>query len=198
MSQKRFGKLVGEGSERLCYQNLDNPNTCFKISKNDTCKQTLREVHYFQFLSQKGKLPDFIPQFYGTFTINNKIVMEMEFLRSDAENRAIELKRFITEANFEDFAQIEYWLDKVKTNMIRLNIIISDIRTGNIMLIVNKDRTIKRLVFIDGFGSPEYIPLSVYCPFFGRRKIERQWNKFMKKYQAEKELRLKQIGALSH
>lgn len=193
MPQVRFGKLVGEGSERFCYENLDNPNTCLKISKSGTCLQTLREVRYFRFLQKKGIAPDFIPKFYGTYTIGDQVVMEMEYFRSNDDVQAIDLREFITKAYEKDFPEIERALDKVKAEMIRTNVIVSDIRTGNIMLLLNKDKSVYRLVFIDGFGSPEFIPLPIYCPFFGRRKIERQWEKFMKKYQTEKAARLKQI-----
>ena len=39
-----------------------------------------------------------------------------------------------------------------------------------------------RYVVIDGYGSPEWIPLPNYCRFFGRRKIQRQWRKFMERW----------------
>lgn len=193
MEEKRFGKLIGEGSERFCYENLDNPSTCFKISKTGTSLQTIREVRYFHFLEKKGKYPKFFPKFYGTFKKGEQLVLEQEYLRTNDQVEAVELRQFITRASETDFQKIEDFLEKTKQEMIQMNVIVSDIRTGNIVLLFNHDKSITRLVFVDGFGSPEFIPLPIYCPFFGKRKIERQWNKFMKKYHAEKALRIRQL-----
>lgn len=193
MEFTHFGRLIGEGSERFCYENPDNPDTCYKISKSGTSIQTIREIKYFNFLEKRGIYPSFFPKFYGTFKLGNQIVLEQEYLKSNTLVKAAELRQYITQASEDDFPRIENILNETKREMIRMNVIVSDIRTGNIVLLFNPDKTINRLVFVDGFGSPEFIPLPIYCPFFGRKKIERQWKKFMKKYEMEKKLRLEQL-----
>lgn len=193
MKDIRFGKLIGYGTERQCYENLDNSETCLKVSNLSACAQTRREIKYFQFLSKKGVHPSFLPKFYGSFTLANQIGFEQEYLRSTDTLRAVTLKQYILETDEEQFLEIEHFLENIKKEMIRFNVIISDMRTGNTLILIDNKQKIKRMVFVDGFGSPEFIPLPIYCPFFGRLKIERQWKKFMKKYQAEKNSRLGQL-----
>ena len=50
MTEFHFGKLIGKGMERACYENMDNPNTCFKVSRKEHSKQTIREGAYFKYL----------------------------------------------------------------------------------------------------------------------------------------------------
>ena len=193
MKDVHFGKLIGYGTERRCYENLDNSQTCLKVSKLSACTQTQREIKYFKLLTKRGVHPNFLPKFYGSFTLKDQIGFEQEYLRSTDKLRAVTLKQYILEASQEQFLKIEHLLENIKQEMIRFNVIVSDMRTGNTLLLVDNQQKINRIVFVDGFGSPEFIPLPIYCPFFGRMKIERQWKKFMKKYQAEKAFRLEQL-----
>ena len=49
-----LGPILAAGTERVCVQNLANPFSCFKLGKFGPCKQTVREVEYFNFLKKKG------------------------------------------------------------------------------------------------------------------------------------------------
>ena len=189
-----LGKIIGKGTERICYENLDNPETCLKISDKNNCVQTIREIRYFKFLAKKGIHPSFLPKFYRSFETPDKIGFEQEYLKSTNEFQAVSLKTYIRESDFYQLQQVEQSLNEIKALMIQFNVIISDLRTGNTLLLVNKQRKILRLIFIDGFGSPEFIPLPIYCPFFGKLKIERQWKKFMKKYNEEKISRIRELN----
>lgn len=186
-----FGQLLGHGTERECFENLSNPNTCFKVSKYSASKQTRREIKYFYYLSTKGIQPNFLPKFYGHFSTGDYIGFEQERLKESDQCRTVFIREYIKEASAIELQRLEEQLAVVKQEMIRLNVIVSDMRTGNTLLLIDrKTKAIVRIVFFDGFGSPELIPLATYCPFFGRMKIERQWNKFRVKYEKEKQIAL--------
>ena len=67
MSEYRLGKFLGRGVERFCYENLNNPNTCLKVSKKSLCKQTKREVSYFHYLNKRNIHPSFMPKFIALY-----------------------------------------------------------------------------------------------------------------------------------
>lgn len=194
MMAPKLGKIIGSGTERVCYENPANPNTCLKVSKKDHSIQTVREIKYFKFLQKKKIQASFLPKFYGSYVDDKYVIIEQEYLRPDSETETVLLRAYIRGASQEDFIQLEQKLQEVKNEIMRLNVIISDIRTGNILLFVNRNKVVTRIVFLDGFGSPEFIPLPMYCPYFGKLKIERQWKKFMKRYNEEKSTRLNLIS----
>lgn len=51
-----LGPILAAGTERVCVQNLANPFSCFKLGKFGPCKQTVREVEYFNFLKKREYL----------------------------------------------------------------------------------------------------------------------------------------------
>ena len=191
MAERKFGALLGKGGEREVYENLSNPATCFKVSHKASCVQTKREIKYFESLRKSGlgNLP-IIPKYFGSFEQGDYVGFEQECLSWSKQNDdAILLEDYIkTDRSPECLATIRKKLEEAYALMIKHNVIISDIHPNNILLILDSKNELKRLVFIDGFGSPELIPLPQYCPFFGRLKIQRQWKKFLRRRPDVKEL----------
>ena len=115
------------------------------------------------------------------------MIIEQELFVSDDSTRAMLLGDYVKQASKAEIAQLELKLKEIKNEMIQKNIIISDIRPANMMVLEKSNEGLKRIVFLDGFGSPEFIPLPIYCPYFGKKKIERQWKKFCRYYYNEKQ-----------
>ena len=184
MSERKFGALLGKGGEREVYENLSNPATCFKVSHKASCVQTKREIKYFESLKKSGQgdLP-IIPKYFGSFEQGDYVGFEQECLSwSEQNDNAILLEVYPQEDRSpECLLEIKEKLEEAYALMLKHNVIISDIHPNNILLIFDSKNKIKRLVFIDGFGSPELIPLPQYCSFFGRLKIKRQWEKFLRR-----------------
>lgn len=175
-----FGAVVATGAERTCVRNLKNPLTCFKISKKEHSKETVREIKYFKYLRRKGISSPFIPEFVNDYQTDTEVVIEQELI-SDHPERGIlayRVEEFVGNASKQQLAQLEELFRQLLRELKEKNIIISDLHAGNMMLYCNKEGTLLRLIVIDGFGSPEAIPLAKYFPFFGKRKIDRQWAKF--------------------
>lgn len=188
-----LGTLIGRGTERFCYENLSNANTCYKISSLNLCKQTQREIRYLTRLMKTGNYPNFLPKFYGGFVTNDFIGIEQEYLKSSSDTIAISVRDFLKQASENQIVDLERRFLKVKKEQLLRCIVINDMRPCNTFVLLRKyDQSIFRIVFIDGFGATELLPLAEYIPILGKRKIERNWQKFMKKYFEEKNLLLKQ------
>ena len=71
-----FGEVIATGAERTCVRNLKNPSTCFKISKKNHSKETVREIEYFKYLNRKGISSPFIPKFINEFKTDTEIVVQ--------------------------------------------------------------------------------------------------------------------------
>lgn len=182
-----LGKLIGIGSERHCYENLDNPNTCFKISPLSSCKQTRREIKYLYYLRRKGIQPSFFPKFYGEFQTQEFVGIEQEFLKSNDRIKALSAEDYLKICSDEQLSDLLEKLEKIKEEMLRQNIIVTDVRPCNVFVTVDiNSGFVERIFFTDGYGTPELIPFALYCPFLGRMKIERHWKKLMAKIKYER------------
>lgn len=197
MSELRLGKYLGRGAERFCYENLDNPDTCLKVSKKTSWKQTRRELSYVRFLKFRGIHPSFMPKFYGLHETEDSYILEQEYFHDTEEFKVLTVHNYVLSATDEGLKVLEKLLNDVKDEMIRFNIIVCDLRTINFMVLISRKTDLPvRIVVFDGYGSPEFIPLPNWIPCLGKRKIERQWKKLMMRYEADKQERDMKRGAM--
>lgn len=145
--------------------------------------QITREIDYFRFLEKHGVKSDLIPLYYETFETENECGYVQEcFLDRDhcgVYDSVHELHDFLTK-KCPEFPTVIAMLADMKKELIAKNIIISDLHGMNILVVTKNKKT--RLKVIDGWGSPEAIPLPKYFRFFGKLKIHRQWKKFQQRY----------------
>lgn len=174
------GKLLGAGSEKCCYLSKNDNSRCIKISSKHRCSQIKREIKYFKFLSDRHIDASFIPKFYGVIELEDFIGYEQEcFLdkkHGGVYDEVWSLWDFVEDGCNDEKLILEE-LYQLKSEMLSKNIICSDLHGGNIFRVVQDSRS--RLVVIDGYGAPEFIPVCKYFKFWGNKKIERQWDKFM-------------------
>ena len=188
---KYFGPVVATGAERICVRNLNNQFSCFKISKKIHSKETRREIKYFKFLKRKGVTSSFIPAFISDFETEEEIIIEQELIADHPEQDlfAFRVEEFVADASGRQLMELEKLFQELYTELKDKNVIISDLHAGNMMIYCDKAGNIKRLIVVDGFGSPEAIPLAKYFGDFGRKKIDRQWAKFRRTFEATWERR---------
>ena len=67
------------------------------------------------------------------------------------------------------------FLNELKQEMMAKNIICSDLSASNILKV--RRGGYSKLVVIDGFGATELFPVCKYLKLFGKKKLERQWEK---------------------
>ena len=183
---KFFGPVVATGAERICVRNLKDQFSCFKISKKIHSKETRREIKYFKFLKRKGVTSSFIPAFISDFETEEEIIIEQELIADHPEQDlfAFRVEEFVADASGRQLMELEKLFQELYTELKDKNVIISDLHAGNMMIYCDKAGNIKRLIVVDGFGSPEAIPLAKYFRYFGRKKIDRQWAKFRRTFDA--------------
>lgn len=188
---KYFGPVVATGAERICVRNLNNQFSCFKISKKIHSKETRREIKYFKFLKRKGVTSSFIPAFISDFETEEEIIIEQELIADHPEQDlfAFRVEEFVADASGRQLMELEKLFQELYTELKDKNVIISDLHAGNMMIYCDKAGNIKRLIVVDGFGSPKAIPLAKYFGYFGRKKIDRQWAKFRRTFEATWERR---------
>ncbi len=175
-------RLIGEGSERKCYQDPKNPAHLIKISTKDNAKQSLREIEYYQYLIDHKVPFDHIPHFYGKFEQNGLIGVEQELILAshDSSNRALRLSEYLNlKLSETEIAELHVALNKLKDYLMRWNIVVNDLQISNI--VVQKNDSNIRLVIIDGLGGTELIPISHWFKSICRQKTIRHWAKLCRK-----------------
>ena len=179
-----LGRQIGAGGEKRCFLNALNNKRCIKISNKRNCVQIRREIEYFSFIKNKNIVASFVPEFYRVLETSEWIGYEQECILGREKGgvylQACPLGEFISNPN-NDENLIRRELLNLKEEMYSKNVICCDLNEYNV--IRAQDENGSRLIVIDGFGAPEFIPICKYVKFFGRKKIERQWRRF--------ELRLK-------
>ena len=183
---KFFGPVVATGDERICVRNLKDQCSCLTISKKIHSKETRREIKYFKFLKKRGISSSFIPAFIDNFETKEEIIIEQELITDHPEQNlfAFRVEEFVADASDKQLAKLEQLFRELYRELKDKNIIISDLHAGNMMIYCDEAGNIKRLIVVDGFGSPEAIPLAKYFRYFGRKKIDRQWAKFRRTFDA--------------
>lgn len=170
---KFFGPVVATGAERICVRNLNNEFSCFKISKKIHSKETRREIKYFKFLKKRGISSSFIPSFISDFETKDEVIIEQELIADHPEQNlfAFRVEEFVADASDNQLTKLEKLFRELYTELKEKNIIISDLHAGNMMIYCDETGNIKRLIVVDGFGSPEAIPLAKYFRYSEEKRL---------------------------
>ena len=170
-----FDRYFDRGSDKVCYVSDKHPGCLLKLSPLERAAQMLREIQYFEFLKKRGIEPSFMPRFYGRCFDEKHVGFVQELIAGERIKPLGNIARIHYQTRL---TAVEDALLELKQEMLEKNIIILDLHGGNI---IGDEKTL-RLWVIDGYGTPEFIPLPKYSRFFGRLKIERQWSKFVWRY----------------
>lgn len=176
--------FVGKGNERACYIHPEDKNKAIKITYENNnrkeSKQTKLEVNYYKEL-EKRRMTNFkhLPKYFGEVKTDKGAGFVVELIRDfDGEvSKTFEyyLKKdgvLKYKKELEEYKQ--YFLD----NCIIFNY---GMMPKNILLRKNS-QTDFDLVLIDGLGDVSYFTFPNKIPYFARRRINRRWDKFIKKY----------------
>jgi hypothetical protein len=170
---------VGRGDERICYQNPNDPGRCVKVSPKERCKQSKREIRYFQYLKKQQVPFTHIPNFYGIIETDNLIGIEQELIMNPSGGRPLDIRHYLKQ-KLSVPEQEQFWnaLNQLKEYLLGYNVIPCDLVMSNILVVQDKDSI--RAVIVDGLGAAEILALPNYIRFLGRKKIERKWKRFLK------------------
>lgn len=184
-------QIIGRGTERTCYQNPQDPTRCVKIARSDRTKQTLREIDYFSYLAGKGVPFDHIPRFYGKVRTADSVGIEQELvvdrITTDATGQTSQIIHSPTVRQYlasrrtpAEIAAFWQAAGELKEWLLKYNVLALGIDHNNVVVNRTADGSI-RLILIDGVYDTEWLPVSKYIPFFGRKKILRRWARFIDK-----------------
>ncbi len=175
--------ILGRGGERTVRLDPNNPTQCVKLSSKTLAMQTEREADYLQELEDKGIRSKYVPRFYGCIETPTQIGVVVEAIVPGARFDTTEiLSSYLHSIKGDPAAltEITNRLLEAKAEMIRHNIIVSDLGPANMMMVTKDGRV--DVVLIDGFYVPEHIQTARRFRIFGRLKINRQWKKFAKRF----------------
>lgn len=180
--EKIKGTQLGKGAEKVVYRHNEYPDRCIKICSKNNARSIIREIEYFKFLEKHQIKASFIPKFYEAFESDKTVGFIQESFIDKQNGGSFDSVSLLNDyiiSPVSDLSEELKMLDELKNEMIHKNIIISDLHGWNIFRVVENRRT--RLVIIDGYGSPEILPLPQYIRFLGKLKIERQWKKLYRR-----------------
>lgn len=181
------GKVIGRGSERICYALDDFPGKVFKISLPNHTKQAERELAYYEFLRSRSTSFEHIPLIYGFTKDPEKggIIILQQLILDDENKVSKSIYGFLDEA--ETFDSVDKKtvyaheiLNQLEEYLIKYNIVTCDVVPGNILL-CRKDPDNFNFYLIDGIGTHDFIPLCKYWPWLGEKKIRRHMKKARRK-----------------
>lgn len=164
--------LIASGTERFCFVNPENPDQLLKLSRKTRCKQTKRELRYFQFL-QKKKVPFlYLPTFYKAVNTADFCGFVQQTVRNKNGDLAPSLHQYLSTGEKINKQQ----LSDLFCYLYHYNILPCDLNQHNILV---QTKETQKLILIDGLGCTDFMPLAQFWPWWGRRKIVRKFIRFI-------------------
>lgn len=176
--------FVGKGNERACYIHPEDKNKAIKITYENNnrkeSKQTKLEVNYYKEL-EKRRMTNFkhLPKYFGEVKTDKGAGFVVELVR-DYNGEVSKTFEFYLKQNgvFKYQKELETYKQYFLDNYIIFNY---GMMPKNILLRKNSETDFD-LVLIDGLGDVTYFTFPNKIPYFARRRINRRWDKFIKKY----------------
>lgn len=176
--------FIAKGNERACYHHPEDSSKTIKITfennKRKKSKQSDKEIKYYKELIKRGvKSWKHLPEFFGEIKTNKGdgfiIGLVRDYDGSISKSFAYYLNQNSSNIYEKELAVYkQYFLD----NCIIFNY---GMMPKNILLRKNSETDFD-LVLIDGLGDVSHFTLPNKIPYFARRRINRRWDKFVKKY----------------
>ncbi|RXJ55304.1 YrbL family protein [Candidatus Marinarcus aquaticus] len=176
--------FVGKGNERACYVHPEDRNKAIKITyegnNRKISKQTQLETKYYQELIKRG-MNDWkhLPEYFGEVETNKGKGFVVELVR-DYDGEVSKTFAYYLEKDGVKAYQKE--LEEYREYFVKNSIIFNyGMMPKNILLRKNSESDCD-LVLIDGLGDVSHFTLPNKIPYFARRRINRRWMKFVRKY----------------
>ena len=133
--------LLGRGIERACYRDPVDPERCFKVSEKTSCRQTRRDIVFFERLARLGIESSYVPKYLGAFETETKIGFFQEcFARPGVRP----LSEFMAQCSREALLRTDLALWEMRGELIEKNIVAIDYDTSATK--VNQENRIKLML----------------------------------------------------
>lgn len=184
-----FPVYLARGNVKQCFVGKKWPDRVLKVSPIGG-RHTPLEIDYFERLERRGIHADCIPKYYGWFQDEQWIGYVQERIEGDTVMTVSEyIRRNCTDKVAME--KVEARLKQLYQDLVEGGVLVLNIHTGNILV----DTRDMRMWVIDGFGTPEHIPLPYWFDFCRRRKLKVHWKKFEGRYQRFKAKALREAEA---
>lgn len=173
----RAEHFIAAGRDRSCYRHPEYPDSlCIKVSPRDDT-QSRREVSYYKKLINRNIPWDYISRYHGTVSTNLGRGEVFDYITNSDGSPAKTVRYYIKsrEINIEDMKNIlSPLIDCLMTN----GILMKDMSDSNIVLKRVGDNLSP--IIIDGLGDT-LISLRSHISYFGRKQIEKSYQKMLTK-----------------
>lgn len=191
--------LFAEGGRRYCFVHPDDPNKCVKtLSENGDPIRRRKESKWFKRLRPLSKFDDNLrelesfhellrhhevvwnhfPRCYGIQSTNRGDGIVTDLIRDKDGLVSKTVRQYIKAFGKTD--PLREALDQFFDCLQQECVVTRDILDHNIVAQVRPDGL--RIVIIDGFGSSEVIPFSLWFQSIGQRKVARKIERCRKRY----------------
>ncbi len=180
MIELKASNLVGKGLHRECYVHPEDNNLCIKVVVNGGMEETRREQAYYRLLQKKNIAWDQLPKFYGEVETNLGCGAVFDLIRDSDGQVSRTLAHYLntvqlTELNGQGLQQS---LQGLKDYLMTQNIITMTLKPKNIVYQQRDDQN-GLCIIVDNIGNSDFVPISSYNRFFGHKKINRKWTRFI-------------------
>lgn len=201
--------LINQGTVRACYHHPENSLLVIKVptgSKKDREQANSIELKGYKALMRKHKDLSCISRCYGIEATNLGYGLVCDCIYDSNGYVSKSILDVIESDIPPDFSYVNDVVKKFTKYLMENSIQIFDLNMKNIVLQQQADGTYIPII-IDvkgGYEIKEFIPISKYISYFGRKKLERRCRQLLERIerccqkslsqQREKEFQVKNIG----
>lgn len=144
--------------------------------------ETKREQAYYKLLKKRGVVWDMLPRFHGTVKTNLGCGAIFDLIKDPCGQTSRTLQQHLESETLNKLnAQgLQDHLQNLKNYLIAQNIMTMTIKPKNIVYQKRKHQD-DLCVIIDNIGNSDFIRISSHNRYFGKKKIERKWARFINK-----------------
>ena len=170
--------VIAKGRARTIYQHPEKANVCIKIDHYEVRKDhtdTQREVAYYRRIMffRRTKFFSSISSFYGLVHTNLGVGATFELIKDEATGAISRpLDSIAIDELGRRYDEISAALDRLIQSLFDEGIVLRDPHPGNIVVQELVDAS-PRLVFIDGIGHTNFLPIVDVFISLSRKKLAR-------------------------
>ena len=182
---------LGKGRERKCYIHPYDEKKVIKIvyRKDQKLNQNEMEYEYIKFLHKKNIDFSYITNCYGSVETNFGIGYIFDRVLNYDGKSPKSFKYLVMNHVFDEKLELKL-IEELRKYIFKNDILFVDIALSNI-LCQEYEKNKYRLILTDGIGGKRKglkSRLYRYSKLFTKYKVLKQWKKFLKRYQLEKNI----------
>jgi len=173
--------MFGKGNHRECYIHPENKNLCIKVVVDTklSTRQNLREQKYYLHLEKRRISWDMISKYHGDIPTNMGMGSVFDLVTDQDGEISKTLSDYLesNELSDQECNNLADLLHLLKVYLLEQRVI-ARLAPRNIVC-QRSNNEISQLSIIDNIGNSHLMPICNYDNFLARRKINKEWNRFL-------------------